>query len=404
MLVLANCAEWFTGADSRFSAEWCESLVDFVIRSAGERDYCDRQLVATKLRKAPPIRHLFGKRKRIFIAARVFETLGQTDKEWPVPEIRSIEDLCGLLEISIRTLDWLCLPHIRRESPTDHYRRRAIRRKSGQTRWIESPMPVLKRVQQRILQHVLNSIPVHRRAFAYRKGLSASDCAQQHAGHKVLLKMDLADFFGSIHRGRVISLFLNAGYSKEIANYLTFLTTASALRCEDSATSSLNRTRLPQGAPTSPALANIIGFRLDRRLAGLASSMNGIYSRYSDDLFFSGGPEFARRIACIKNSIAAIVLEEGFQLQYRKTRVISQAASQRLLGLTVNTHPNVPRAEYDNLRALLFNCANQGWRSQVRDLETDMKAHLLGKIGYVASTSPTRALRLRKLFNQIEWD
>ena len=69
-LVLASCTEWFTGADSRFSAEWCESLVDFVMRSVGERDYCDSLQLATNLRKAPPIRRLFGKRKRIFIVSQ----------------------------------------------------------------------------------------------------------------------------------------------------------------------------------------------------------------------------------------------------------------------------------------------------------------------------------------------
>ncbi len=116
---------------------------------------------------------------------------------------------------------------------------------------------------------------------------------------------------------------------------------------------------LPQGAPTSPALANLAAFRLDRRLSGLAASQGLRYSRYADDLTFSGA-RLRRGGAGMEALVAEIAREEGFALNPDKSALRTGAARQSVCGIVVNATPNVPRAEYDRLKAILHNAARHG--------------------------------------------
>ena len=400
--VTAACINWFAGADTRFDNQWCSSLVAGVKGIVGQAEYVDRRILTVWLKSSQPIRKVFRTRKRIEFSADVLKRLNSNAKEWPVPKLENQSDLCELLGVTHNILDWLCLPHTRRASRTKHYMRRALTRKSGQVRWVESPKPALKQVQRQILNRILEHIPLHQAAFAYRKGKSIANCAAQHVGKQVVLRMDLSDFFGSITYRRVVSLFRAAGYCDDVANCLARLTVASAQ--VDAADAALRKTRLPQGAPSSPAIANAVAFRLDRRLAGLAKQLGLTYTRYSDDLIFSGDETLYQRLRNFKTSVAAIALEEGFLLQYRKTTVTSQARRQKVLGLTVNCKLNTPRPDYDQLRAILYNCRIHGWRTQAKKSEVDFRSHLQGRISYVASTNPGRGKRLEALFRQIAWD
>ena len=113
-----------------------------------------------------------------------------------------------------------------------------------------------------------------------------------------------------------------------------------------------------------PALANLVCYRLDRRLSALAASFGATYTRYVDDLTFSGGPELrSRRLAEL---VTAVVVDEGFRVNAAKPRTATAARRQAVLGAVVNVRPTRPRPERDALRALLHNCATRGWRSQVR--------------------------------------
>jgi hypothetical protein len=160
---------------------------------------------------------------------------------------------------------------------------------------------------------------------------------------------------------------------------------------------------LPQGAPASPALANLCAWRLDVRLDGAACECQARYSRYVDDLAFSradGDPAQGRRILAMMRDI---LLEEGFTPNWRKTRLIPAAACQRLTGLVINQRPNLPRREYDTLKAILTNCRHHGPETQNhRDLP-DFRAHLLGRIGWFRQVNPARGERLWALFSAIEW-
>jgi hypothetical protein len=159
---------------------------------------------------------------------------------------------------------------------------------------------------------------------------------------------------------------------------------------------------LPQGAPTSPALANLVAYRMDVRLAAAAKDIGARYTRYADDLAFSFDEAGARRAGRFHLLAAGIALDEGFDVQFRKTRFTRRGAAQRLAGLVVNEKPNVPRAEYDKLKAMLHRAVHAG-PAAVEGLRADPRAALLGKISWVEQTSPARGLKLRALLAQIDW-
>jgi hypothetical protein len=160
---------------------------------------------------------------------------------------------------------------------------------------------------------------------------------------------------------------------------------------------------LPQGAPTSPALANLCAYRVDCRLTGLADAAGATFTRYADDLAFSGGAEFARGVERFALRAAAILLEEGFAVHHRKTRLMRQGVRQYLAGLVTNEHINVVRADFDRLKAILTNCVRHGAESQNRDGHPAFRMHLVGRVGFVEMVNPVKGARLRKIFERIEW-
>jgi RNA-directed DNA polymerase len=234
-----------------------------------------------------------------------------------------------------------------------------------------------------------------------------------------LLRLDLEDFFTSIPYGRVYRVFRAAGYPIPVVRVLAGLCTTALPLAELAQvprplmTVDIEQTRrlrrnalrqhLPQGAPTSPALANLCAHTLDRRLSGAARSAGLRYSRYADDLTFSGGDEFARTLGAFSAFAAGIALDEGFNVNFRKTRSMGRATCQRVCGIVVNVHPNVPRAEYDALKAILTNCKRHGAASQNRDGHADFRAHLQGRVAWVANVAPARGAKLRGLFDTIDW-
>ena len=302
---------------------------------------------------------------------------------WNVPQIANETELATQLLLgSHRILDWLTIPHRRRETEVTHYSRRCILKRDGTLRWIESPLPILKRTQRIIASDILNGIPLHDAASGFRPQRSVRQCAAKHVGRECLLRMDLRDFFGSIHIGRVCSMFRFAGYPQPVANRLAMLCTAPACTTPScttpacttevcNATSAVDpalaRSRLPQGAPTSPALANAVCYSMDRRLSGFSKAMDATYTRYADDLVFSFDSRSVAQAKRIATSVAVIAKEEGFDVNHRKTRVMRQGNSQRVLGLTVNEKLNVPRKEYEKLKAIVHNCVTLGPDSQNRD-------------------------------------
>jgi len=230
--------------------------------------------------------------------------------------------------------------------------------------------------------------------------------------------MDLKDFFPCITGARIQAFFRTVGYPESVADRLGGLCTNAAPR--DVWTSQptgfdINpadvreahalyaRIHLPQGAPTSPALANLCAYRVDWRLDGLAKSVDAVYTRYADDLAFSGGPELDRRVERFSLHVAAVLLEEGFAVQHRKTRIMRQGVRQHLAGLVANQHANIMRPDFDRLKAILTNCVRHGPESQNRDAHPRFRSHLEGRLSFVEMINPKKANRLRRIFDQIRW-
>ena len=152
-------------------------------------------------------------------------------------------------------------------------------------------------------------------------------------------------------------------------------------------------------APTSPALTNIVLFRLDQRLTGLASRLDLDYSRYADEIAMSGNVH--RDYRFLQPLIGKICLDEGVTLNYRKTRIKRSHQKQRLTGIVVNNKPNIDRKQFDTLKATLTNCVWHGLQSQNRNNHPRFNEHLLGKIQYVKSLNKQRGLTLEKIYSNI---
>lgn len=240
--------------------------------------------------------------------------------------------------------------------------------------------------------------------------------AEPHVGKSVVARVDLADFFPSVSRVRVAALFRAVGYPESVAGLLAGLcTTATPWRIwEDSEQAlswdqqqSLRRTyevpHLPQGSPASPAIANLCAHRLDRRLTGLAKSAGANYTRYADDLAFSGDVDFARGVKRFLVHVTATAAEEGFRVHHRKTRIMRDGVRQHLAGVVVNQRINLRRCDFDQLKAILVNCCRHGVADQNREHHSDFRAHLRGRVAFVEQLNPDRGRRLREIFERIEW-
>lgn len=337
---------------------------------------------------------------------------------WDVPAIVTIGDLAEWLSLSVGELEWFAdlksLNERAGSARLKHYHYRVLAKPSGAIRLIEAPKQRLKQIQRQILERILNRIPSHAAVHGFRPGRSIRTFAAPHSGQCIVLKMDLADFFPSLNAGRIQTLFRVMGYPEPVADLLGGLCTnavprpvwagtAVPARSVIDARQLYKRPHLPQGAPTSPALANLCAYRADCRLDGLAKAAGAVYTRYADDLAFSGGEEFARSIGRFPAHAAAILLEEGFSVNHRKTRVMRQGVRQHLAGLTINEAPHVSRKEIERLEAILTNCVRHGPAGQNRDHHGDFRAHLAGRVGFVEMIDPSRGRRLREVFDRIAW-
>jgi retron-type reverse transcriptase len=301
-----------------------------------------------------------------------------------------------------------------------HYTYRWMEKRSGGFRLLEIPKTRLRTLQSRILRDVLEYVPPHPAAHGFRVGRSCLTHALEHVGREVVIRMDLADFFLSLRGGRVLALFRTLGYPDETAAWLTALCTNRVpprlLRLPESRSNGIGQSKefllrqayrtdhLPQGAPTSPALANLCAFRLDMRLEALTEYSGGRYTRYADDLTFSGGRDFARGAERFVCKVAAVAAEEGLVVNLRKTRIMRRGMRQRVTGIVVNEKANLPREQFDKLKAILHNCLATGPAGQTDMSLTDFRNRLSGQIAHAGFVHPARGRRLRAMLEAIDWE
>ena len=264
-----------------------------------------------------------------------------------------------------------------------HYNLIMLRKKNGGLRYIHSPDTSLKNAQRRILKSILSNINISPYATAYVTGKNLKDNATPHINHKYLLKMDITDFFGSITYLQVISSAFNANrFPVQIGAILT------SLCCLDDV--------LPQGAPTSPALSNIVMKNFDDIIGAWCKKRNISYTRYCDDLTFSADIPLYNVYLKVKD----MLLKRGFELNEDKTKFITNSSSQRVTGLTVNEKVSIPKEYKRQLRQEVYYAIKYGLADSIikgnktRYINHGVPnihsyfSHLKGKMFYVLQIEP----------------
>jgi RNA-directed DNA polymerase len=227
-------------------------------------------------------------------------------------------------------------------------------------------------------------VPMHDACHGFVAGRSTVTNAKPHQKAALVIKLDLKDFFPTVHYRRVCGLFKHLGYSDTVAAVLAGLTTYRPKLPDGTV---VWPGTLPQGAPTSPALANLACRRLDRRLSQLAAKYGATYTRYADDLTFSFAKQPDVALGRFLWWVDGICQQEGFVERTDKRRILRNKHQQRVTGIVVNAGVHVPREDRKRFRAILHNCKKHGVASQARGRD-DFAAYLAGYAAYVHMVEP----------------
>jgi RNA-directed DNA polymerase len=260
----------------------------------------------------------------------------------------------------------------------------------GGTRIISAPRAPLREIQRKIHEQILAKVAAHDAAHGFVAGRSTVSNASPHVGAVLLLKTDIQDFFPTIHYGRVRGLFRLLGYSDEVASSLAALCTRRPVVGREDEKVVVWPGLLPQGAPTSPAIANLLCRRLDARLSGLANRIDARYTRYADDLSFSFHDlDHAMSLDLGKLFwwIDQIIQQEGFHEHPGKRQVLWPNRRQMVTGIVINEKLSLPREARRRFRAILHNCRTQGIDSQARG-RNDFADYLRGWAAYAQMVDP----------------
>ena len=248
-----------------------------------------------------------------------------------------------------------------------HYQEFWMRKRSGGYRMISAPDKDLQAIQSTIYSRILSSVTiVHPAAVGFRCGRSVVDNAAPHLGKRYVLKMDIHDFFGSIRSPRVRQTFKKIGYPENVSKVL------GALCC-------LHR-HLPQGAPTSPALSNIVGYEMDRKLAALAAEYGLTYTRYADDLTFSGDVFPKEQIIL---QVKRIIRDEKFEPNHKKTHFMNQSSRKIITGVSVasGVKLTIPKSKKREIRKNVYFILTKGLAEHQRRIGSHDPAYLKRLIG-----------------------
>jgi RNA-directed DNA polymerase len=336
---------------------------------------------------------------------------GLTDRRVNVEALQTLSmplwgtpaDVAKGLDLSIKQLRWLCF-HAEATRKT-HYLYFEIPKRSGGKRLLSAPHQLLKATQRKVLDLVLSKIPLEAEAHGFVKGRSTVTNATPHVGQGVVLNVDLKDFFPTVSYRRVRGLFQSLGFSPAVATVLGLLCTEAPRRkvAFDGAEwwVAVGERCLPQGAPTSPLIANAISRKLDRRLRGRLAKKGWVYTRYADDLSFSKKTFTRGELGFVHASIRHVVQDEGFALNPKKGRAQGRGGRQDVTGIVVNVKPGVPRDELKRLRAILHQAKKTGLEAQNRQKVPDYRRVLEGKIAYVMMVDRAKGEKLKAALDLI---
>ena len=226
------------------------------------------------------------------------------------------------------------------------YRTAEIPKPRGGVRVLTIPDDATLRLQRTLLRKILDKLNADPAACGFERGLSVVDHAAPHVGRAVVVTCDVREFFPSLSAARVDAFFRRVGWDADAAALLTKLTTHEG--------------GLPQGAPTSPRLSNLLMHKVDYTLGRLAEKLGGAYTRYADDLAFSHPDDDRRAVRQFLGTAKVALAGAGLELHPRKTKVLRRHQRQRICGLVVNDRLNLPRATRRRLRAALHRRKTTG--------------------------------------------
>ncbi|HEX6624202.1 MAG TPA: reverse transcriptase family protein [Pyrinomonadaceae bacterium] len=307
-------------------------------------------------------------------------------------------EIAAALGVTVGELRFLAFD--RKTSTVSHYVRFRIPKKTGGVRQISAPMPRLKAAQHWVLHNILEKIETHDCAHGFRAGRSIVTNARPHVGAEAVVNLDLQDFFPTVSYRRVKGLFRAFGYSAAAATIFGLLctepTTEEVVLDGRTYFVATGARHLPQGAPTSPAITNILCRRFDRRLLKAAADLGFTYTRYADDLTFSASGESLRHLRGVLERAKAIVTHEGFTVHPQKTRVLRRSRQQDVTGVVVNSKPNVSRRELKRFRATLYQVEKDGPAGKSWGRSPDVIASLQGFANFVYMVNPVKGAELQQ--------
>ncbi|KIG12107.1 Retron-type RNA-directed DNA polymerase [Enhygromyxa salina] len=312
-----------------------------------------------------------------------------------LPTLPDLAALTGWLGLDAAGLRRLMRPGTHEGAPYVNFE---IPKARGGRRTISAPRAPLRAVQRQILAQILSKVPTHDAAHGFVPGRSTVTNAAPHVGALLLLKTDIREFFPTIHYWRVRGLFFTLGYGEAVSGALAGLCTQRAVINPD-ATAPQRRVvwpgLMPQGAPTSPAISNLVCRRLDARLLGLATKLGARYTRYADDLSFSFHDSARVEALDVGRAywwIDQILQQEGFAEHPGKRQILRPHRRQQVTGLVVNDHLTVPRDARRRFRAILHNCRQRGVAAEANGRD-DFPDYLRGFAAYVDMVQPDLGAR-----------
>lgn len=297
-------------------------------------------------------------------------------------------DLGMKIGIKNRVITWL-LRKIYANDP-DLYKTWTVPKNNGGQRTITAPRPELKTVQKNILNRVFSEIRRHECAYGFITGRNIVHNAFQHSYKKIVVSIDIKDFFPSIRFPRVYGVLKSLEFQDRVAGILTALCTWDGA--------------LPQGAPTSPAISNLIAFRMDEKLQTYCYNQNWTYTRYADDLTFSTSRtnQVNRAVDHFISVVRRIVEDEGFEVNEKKIKVMRSHKRQWVTGLVTNEKISVIRWKYRQLRAAVHNAATLGLNEAAKKQSISRSKYKMwveGNLAFHHMVNPARVSTLSR-----EWE
>lgn len=313
--------------------------------------------------------------------------------KYNLPSFKSPLELAQAMEIDLAKLRFMAFS--RKVSKYSHYVRFQLVKKSGGMRTISAPRKKLKDVQHWILNNILNKVETDQSVHGFKIARSIVTNAQNHLKADAVINLDLENFFPTINYKRVKGMFVNLGYSESIATILALITTEPEINEVELDNKkwfiASGQRFVPQGAPTSPAITNIICRTLDKRISRLIGAYDFTYTRYADDITLSArGEEAVENIGKILKYTKNIIEEEGFIVNENKTKVLRKNTCHDVTGIVVNEKLNVQRKNLKKFRATLYQIENEGFAGKNWNNSKNTFMSIIGYANFINSVNPDK--------------